>query len=62
VDQEAAYRYLTEDPASPKEPLLVPGDLSQRESPLAAAKYLMDKFQEALTLDENLSPSFPPPE
>jgi len=62
-NQEAAYRYLTVNPAledEEEDALLQAGDLARRSSPLAAAAKLLDVFQNALTVDQNLVPSFPP--
>jgi len=60
-DQEAAYRYLTEDPRlGPEEPRLQAGDLADLEGPKEAARQLLESFQEALTADESLVPSYPP--
>jgi len=62
LDQEQAYRYLVDNPESndPADALLQEGDLARRDSPLDAAAQLLEVFQNALTLDENLVPSFPP--
>jgi hypothetical protein len=60
-DQAAAYRYLTEDPRlGPEEPRLQAGDLEDLDGPVEAARQLLDSFQESMTADESLVPSYPP--
>lgn len=60
-DQGGAYRYLVEDPRlGPEEPRLQPGDLAELDSPKAAARRLLEAFQEGMTADESLVPSYPP--
>src|SRR5207247_5756519 len=62
LDQEAAYRYLVDNPESEFEAdaLLQAGDLARQPSPLAAAEKLLEAFKNAMTADPYLVPSFPP--
>lgn len=60
-DQLGAYNYLLLDPSlGREEPRLEPGDLAAQRSPREAAVRLLDVFQDALTADQSLVPSYPP--
>ena len=60
-DQEEAYRYLVEDlRLGPEEPRLQAEDLADQENPQAAARRLLENFQDAMTSDESLVPNYPP--